>query len=70
MPLMHSESLADQERLLRLLSPETEAETYKFAVIHRDIIVRLGHLPHRNNCLGRASTPQELEFLNSGGFSG
>ena len=70
MPLMHSESLADQERLLRLLSPETEAETYKFAVIHRDIIARFGRFPHRNNCLGRDSTPQELKFLNSGGFSG
>ncbi len=70
MPLMHSESLADQERLLRLLSPEKEAETYKFAVIHREIVARFGRFPHRNNCLGRDSTSQELEFLNAGGFSG
>lgn len=70
MPLMHSESLADQELLLTLLDEESEAETYRFAVIHRDIIARFGRFPHRNACLGRDTTPQEQDFLASGGFSG
>lgn len=70
MPLMHSESLADQEQLLTLINTESEPETYRFAVIHRDIIARFGRFPHRNACLYRQTTPQEAEFLVSGGFSG
>mgnify|MGYP002717768035 CR=1 FL=1 len=70
MPMMHAESLEDQERLLTLLDEEREPETYKFAVIHRDIIARFGRFPHRNACLYRSTTPQEDEFLVSGGFSG
>jgi uncharacterized protein (DUF924 family) len=42
----------------------------KFANIHRDIIVRFGRFPHRNQVLGRATTPAELDFLKSGGFAG
>ncbi len=70
MPLMHSESLEDQELLLTLLDETTEAQTYKFAVIHRDIIARFGRFPHRNDCLGRATSREEAAFLNAGGFSG
>ena len=70
MPLMHSESLEDQDLLLTLLDEATEAETYRFAVIHRDIIARFGRFPHRNDCLGRATSPEEAAFLSAGGFSG
>lgn len=70
MPLMHSEALEDQDRLLELLDAEAHAETYKFAVIHRDIIVDFGRYPHRNASLGRDTTAKEAEFLKSGGFSG
>lgn len=70
MPLMHSEVLADQEQLLTLLDQVSEAQTYKFAVIHRDIIARFGRFPHRNDSLARDTTPQEHNFLASGGFSG
>lgn len=70
MPLMHSESLEDQDLLLTLLDEATEAETYRFAVIHRDIIARFGRFPHRNDCLGRATSPEEAAFLSEGGFSG
>lgn len=70
MPLMHAESLPDQERLLAMLDERAEAETFKFAVIHRDIIARFGRFPHRNLCLGRTTSPDEADFLNSGGFSG
>lgn len=70
MPLMHSESLADQELLLTLLDAAAEPETYKFAVIHRDIIARFGRYPHRNASMGRATSPDEAAFMRSGGFSG
>lgn len=68
MPLMHSEDLADQDALLPLCADM--AETLKFAHIHRDIIVAFGRFPHRNQCLGRASTPEELAFLAGPGFKG
>ena len=35
----------------------------------RDIIRRFGRFPHRNAILGRASTPEELEFLKGPGSS-
>jgi uncharacterized protein (DUF924 family) len=38
-------------------------------VRHRDIIARFGRFPHRNAVLGRASTPEELEFLKQPGSS-
>ena len=33
---------------------------------HRDVIARFGRHPHRNAILGRASTPEELEYLRNG----
>ncbi len=42
----------------------------KYAEIHRDIIDRFGRFPHRNPVLGRATTPEEKAFLDSGGFGG
>lgn len=70
MPLMHSESLADQERLLTLLTESESPETFKFAVIHRDIIARFGRFPHRNASLGRETTEEEAAFLSGDGFKG
>jgi uncharacterized protein (DUF924 family) len=34
-------------------------------VEHHDIIARFGRFPHRNEVLGRKSTPEELEFLKT-----
>ena len=31
----------------------------------RDVIARFGCHPHRNEILGRASTPEELEYLRT-----
>ena len=79
LPLMHSESLADQERCVilfaalrdRLSGPARErlAGNARFAVAHRDIIARFGRFPHRNSILGRPSTPEELQFLTEPGSS-
>ncbi|WP_421935081.1 DUF924 family protein [Phenylobacterium sp.] len=70
LPFEHSEDLADQEESVRLCTALGDAETLKFAVLHRDIIVRFGRFPHRNACLGRTTTPEEQEFLDEGGFAG
>jgi uncharacterized protein (DUF924 family) len=32
----------------------------------RDVIARFGRHPHRNEALGRQSTPEEIAFLASG----
>lgn len=67
LPFEHAELLAMQERSCELMRPlaafpET-SDAYDYAVAHRDVIARFGRFPHRNAILGRASTPQELDFL-------
>ena len=37
----------------------------KYAVEHRDIVARFGRFPHRNDVLGRACTPDELDYLKT-----
>lgn len=68
MPLMHSESVVDQDLCLQLfekLSKEDQQYEWnvKFAKLHKDIIVQFGRFPHRNTVLWRESTPEEIEFL-------
>jgi uncharacterized protein (DUF924 family) len=69
MPLMHSEDLADQERCVALFQSFAAPGQLRYAEQHRDIIRRFGRFPHRNELLGRASTPEELEFLTQPGSS-
>lgn len=73
LPFEHSERLEDQLRACALMEPlkafpET-ADTYHYAVAHRDIIQRFGRFPHRNALLGRTSTAEESEFLKEPGSS-
>jgi uncharacterized protein (DUF924 family) len=73
LPFEHSESLADQDRACELCEllkafPEV-ADTYRYALAHRDIIRRFGRFPHRNALLGRTSTAEEIEFLKQPGSS-
>lgn len=35
------------------------------AKAHREVIARFGRYPHRNEVLGRSSTPEELEYLRT-----
>ena len=69
MPYMHSESLAIHEQSVRLFGqPGLEFQLdYEFK--HKAIIERFGRYPHRNQILGRQSTPEELEFLKQPGSS-
>lgn len=69
LPFMHSESLDDQQRSVEL-NAALDANTQRFAVLHRDIIARFGRFPHRNKLLGRTSTAEEQRFLDEGGFAG
>lgn len=70
MPFMHSEVLADQQRCVALFKEVPDAESGKWATHHCGIIERFGRFPHRNRLLGRESTPEELAWLNEGGFQG
>lgn len=72
LPLEHSENLADQNRSVELTRslhathPEFES-TLDYALRHRDVIDRFGRFPHRNQVLGRETTPEEAEFLQQPG---
>lgn len=69
MPFMHSESRAihvDAERLFR--QPGLE-NNYRFELKHKAIVDRFGRYPHRNQVLGRPSTPEERAFLAQPGSS-
>ncbi len=73
MPFKHSESLVDQHTSVELftqLADETRPahravadNALRYALNHRDIVDRFGRFPHRNECLGRASTDAEVAFL-------
>ncbi|MEL6938018.1 MAG: DUF924 family protein [Cyanobacteria bacterium J06598_1] len=75
-PFEHSEQMIHQDRcvaLMRSLSeefPDLEKGLkggLDYAIRHRDIIERFGRFPHRNEILGRQSTPAEIEFLQQPG---
>ena len=64
MPFMHSEDRAMQAESVRLFG-ELGGDGSKWDRHHRDIIERFGRFPHRNDLLGRTSTPEEIEFLKT-----
>lgn len=70
MPFMHSEILIDQNRCVELAGSRLDdgGSTLRHAIAHRDVIERFGRFPHRNETLGRDSTPEEIEFLANGGY--
>jgi len=75
MPLQHAESREVQDESVaafRRLAGEAPEEMrgafaagVKFAELHRQIIERFGRFPHRNRVLGRESTREEIEYLQS-----
>jgi uncharacterized protein (DUF924 family) len=69
LPFEHSEALADQYRSVELISSLGDEEFTRYAGAHRDVIERFGRFPHRNAILGRASTPEEIAFLDQPGSS-
>jgi uncharacterized protein (DUF924 family) len=79
LPLEHSEAMADQIRSVEMFNQlldrapaplEADAKYYlDFAERHKAIIERFGRYPHRNEILGRSSTPEEVAFLEGPGSS-
>ena len=64
LPFEHSEDLATQERCLELFSALDLSESNMAAIRrHHETIERFGRFPHRNDILGRASTPEAIAFL-------
>lgn len=69
MPLQHSEDAADQALSITLNGAVGDPDLLKWAEAHKRIIDRFGRFPHRNEILGRHSTPEELDFLSQPGSS-
>lgn len=69
LPWMHSESALIHEEALHLFAAPGLEKNLDFERRHKAIIDRFGRYPHRNAMLGRASTPEELEFLKQPGSS-
>lgn len=67
LPFEHSENLEHQRcsvELFKHLSDDPDSKTtVEYAIRHMEVIERFGRFPHRNAILGRASTPEEREFL-------
>ena len=73
LPFEHSEAVLDQHTAVGLFtklrddSPRGKrrdtTSALRFAVHHRDIVLRFGRFPHRNALLGRESTAEERRFL-------
>ncbi len=69
LPFEHSEEIDMQDLSVDLFRALGDHEAYHYALVHMDVIRRFGRFPHRNEFLDRKSTPEELEFLKTGGFS-
>lgn len=68
LPFEHAENLGLQQRSVELFTAlATQHASLQsmldYALRHRDVIQRFGRFPHRNALLGRASTADELAFL-------
>ena len=77
LPLEHAESVAMQDlsvaQYQQLVEEADESERSLFANFldyahkHRDVVVRFGRFPHRNDILGRPSSADEIAFLKQPG---
>lgn len=67
LPFEHSEKLVHQKESVRLFRGLERQAGMKnnllYAIKHQDIIKKFGRFPHRNQILGRASSPQEQDFI-------
>lgn len=67
MPYMHSESALIHKEAVRLFSQKGLEFNMDYELMHKAIIDRFGRYPHRNKILGRESTREEVEFLQTEG---
>jgi len=71
MPLVHSESIGDQEDGVLFMAErlgEDRAKNLLHARAHREVIAQFGRFPFRNAALGRETTDEEQAFLDAGGY--
>lgn len=71
LPMMHSESLCDQDRCIRLIverMPDQGAGNLLHAQAHREVIREFGRFPYRNDVLGRTNTRSEIAYAAAGGY--
>jgi uncharacterized protein (DUF924 family) len=68
LPFSHAEDVAAQRRsvVLRRALPDHEEREKSItrAIEHFEVVDRFGRFPHRNEILGRDSTPEEIRFLD------
>jgi uncharacterized protein (DUF924 family) len=71
LPFEHAEDMASQNMSLRLFASlrndAGNTNNMDYARRHHAIVARFGRFPHRNDILGRKSTPEEIEFLRQAG---
>ena len=68
MPFHHSEDLADQRRSVALTEAlprnrDRGGALRRYGCPYIEVIERFGRFPHRNEILGRQSTPAEIAFM-------
>lgn len=63
MPYMHSEALNVHDEAVKLFSQPGLEHNLEYEILHKKIIERFGRYPHRNEVLGRSSTPDEIAYL-------
>ncbi len=66
MPLMHSEDISDQMWSLAYFTRLGRRFGAPFARSHYRMIARFGRYPHRNETLGRKSSPAEVAAVAAG----
>lgn len=65
MPFMHSESRLVHQQAVKLFTQLGNEMNLEYEFKHQAIIEAFGRYPHRNEALGRESTPAEIEFMKS-----
>ncbi|MCU0827962.1 MAG: DUF924 domain-containing protein [Tabrizicola sp.] len=70
MPFEHSEDPADQTLAVKYLTERlsSDPEMALHARAHQEVIARFGRFPTRNEALGRTSSAEEREYLDTGGY--
>lgn len=63
MPYMHSESKVIHQQAVILFDEPGMENNLAFEQQHKLIIDQFGRYPHRNEVLGRESTPEEIAYL-------
>ena len=64
LPFEHAEDMAMQDRAVSLMSSLSDPQYLEYAHKHRDIILRFGRYPYRNDVVGRPNTAEEETWMS------